>query len=822
VPSPASAHPDVQASALGSAEHAAGSAPDVQVARTKQLIWALVVGVFLSVMLLWRISAFGIWDPWELSTADAARRLAAGESAAPGSLSFTTWLVSLGFRAFDVHEWAGRLPIVLAGLTAVMSAYLAGARFADARTGLYAALITGTSPLFVFNARTMLGAAPDFAVQSALAFAAFSTLLPARTSVAGRTPRLALWLSFTLLATILAVTTRGALLSALPPLAAAVAVALLAPAAPSTGLRRLALGILTLVTLGLVAMILRDGILDAAEYSPWLGGRAGSSATLTFDSVIEQVFHAFAPWSALLPVAMGRLWIAGTPLDVDNSPATRASERALSHACIIWAALGYAAQTLFVSRYGREVTFLPLVAIALLVAMFLRDVERRGDSQWSAGVAVAFLAGLVLRDYALYPNGPVQGMPISSFEVPKIWNPVAVWSGLLTPFIACALLGLCADASQRGRVDLWAPYRVLKQQWQRGLGFKLWLIVGAMVLLGLCVLGALGYAIPARLHMPTLALKWVRRLVYAPAALALLLAVGQVLLFVFARLASFRFVPMLVVGAAIGSYASQGFLPGLSEHFSPREVYTSYNALAHAGEALGEYHVGGRAAAYYAKGQILELKSVQQLIDHLTGPGQRWAAFPSEELAEIDKAYRQRTHRHLILADARSARVVLAASQALANKHDENYLRDAVRSAAPAKIQHAVSVNFDDRIELLGYDLALPHDNYVGAGETFTISWYLRVQRRIPSGYRMFVHIDGQGQRIHGDHDPIEGKYPVQLWEEGDVIVDVQKIDVPASYRSGDYAILMGFYSGDTRLPIKQGPTDGDDNRARVGVLRIQ
>jgi len=48
-----------------------------------------------------------------------------------------------------------------------------------------------------------------------------------------------------------------------------------------------------------------------------------------------------------------------------------------------------------------------------------------------------------------------------------------------------------------------------------------------------------------------------------------------------------------------------------------------------------------------------------------------------------------------------------------------------------------------------------------------------------------------------------------------------QKIDVPASSRTGDYTVYMGLYSGDTRLPIKQGPNAGED-RARVGVLRIQ
>jgi len=83
------------------------------------------------------------------------------------------------------------------------------------------------------------------------------------------------------------------------------------------------------------------------------------------------------------------------------------------------------------------------------------------------------------------------------------------------------------------------------------------------------------------------------------------------------------------------------------------------------------------------------------------------------------------------------------------------------------------------------------------------------------------VHIDGRGQRIHGDHDPLDGKYPVRLWDPGDVVVDEQKLDVPANYGRGDYTIYLGFYSGETRLAVEHGASDGS-NRAVAGVLRIQ
>jgi hypothetical protein len=63
--------------------------------------------------------------------------------------------------------------------------------------------------------------------------------------------------------------------------------------------------------------------------------------------------------------------------------------------------------------------------------------------------------------------------------------------------------------------------------------------------------------------------------------------------------------------------------------------------------------------------------------------------------------------------------------------------------------------------------------------------------------------------------------YPVKLWEEGDIIVDKHRLEVPSTYRPATFTIFMGFYSGDTRLTVNEGPRD-DENRVRAGALRIR
>ena len=216
----------------------------------------------------------------------------------------------------------------------------------------------------------------------------------------------------------------------------------------------------------------------------------------------------------------------------------------------------------------------------------------------------------------------------------------------------------------------------------------------------------------------------------------------------------------------------------------------------------------------------MELDSQAELIQFLQRDERVWVAFRADDLASIDRDYRRRSERHVFVADARSARMILATNQPVEGVENQNYLADAVRDEPP-DIQHPISVSFDDRIELLGYDLELPHETYVGPGESFSIIWYFRVLAPVPGSYQPFVHIDGPGMRINGDHVPVDGRYPVRLWEPGDIVVDRQELAVPANYRRGNLTIYLGFYAGESRLEVKRGPAD-EENRARAGVLPVR
>lgn len=875
----------------------------------ERLLVAFVALVVL-VLLFGRLWAFGIWDPWELSAADAARHIIAGDAEPATTPTLSASLVAMGFRLFDVHEWSGRLPMAVAGLFTLIVAFATVARSVDRRAGIYAVIVVVSTPIFLFNARQMIGASPEFLGAGLVFFCAFTAVFAGD----DRTRILAI---LGLLASIgLATLASGVLLGVAPPLAA-VAGILVARRHELTGgpLPRRVVAI-AVVAGGALALLMVARAIDqnAETYSAWIGGVPHAGTPPTFEVALERVFHSFAPWSAILPIAIGHLAVSaargnGATSDGEDKSAepSRDEETALAAGLMLWAGLGLAAETVFESRYGTA-TFLPVVALGGTIAIFLRRVERDGRGSWAAGLVTFLLAVLLIRDFRGYPGVPASGLGLTDLVAPEVFNPGSRWALVLLAFGGLAFLGLATDRTESfqtflaqvrmvgssrfehaaaparyltGSFLLGVPVDLVRAQWARGPGFRVWLmllglvasgclgfgvlawgvgderdyqtlgIVGLVLLLvavalfvGALVLGlrgddsrrrlspwlagggilAGGFAIGALIlsspGISSLGVRVGQVLAFIPFGLVVAIAGARALRYGFHLLGELALFPMLAAALAFGAYTSLSFEPELSTHFSPREVYDTYNALAGEGEPLGEYRVGGRAAAYYAEGHVEEVADENAALEFLARPDRVWLAFRADDLAALDRAYRHRSQHHLFVADARSARILLATNQPISGRADENYLRDAILDAPP-DLDVAVHCNFDQRVELVGYDLETPGTGTVGPGQQFTIIWYWRAIAPVPAGYQIFLHVDGYGQRLNGDHEPVDGHYPVRLWDEGDIVVDRQELRVPANFPAGQYAFNIGFYSGETRLEILEGPED-EVNRCVAGRLTVR
>lgn len=737
----------------------------------------LVVAVAV-LLTVWGIGSFGFWDPWELALAEAA----------PGP--------------FGVNEFWGRLPGVLAGLFTCALAFGLLSATLRARAGVIAAAVLASAPLFLLNVRLMNGAWAGIALQAWVGAAAIAAWRGARSR--GRTISLHALLA---LGVGLSAWVSGVLLGPLPPLLAVAALSLLSDEQPSSpNIGRWTFPALASV---LVVGVVRAVVLDSPETSAWLGGAAVGGDPPTYDAVLELIFHGFAPWSAALPVAA--IWVLAP------RPQRSDATQRLAWLLLLWAAFACVAWTVFASRYGTP-PFLALLPLAGLVAIWLTEVCDQPLARWPAAVVVALLLGLIIRDYALYPDSAIRGLAMDGLSLPDVYAPSARWALVFS----IAGISLVLTLGSHDAIARPQPRRVvqwLRTQSQSGPAARVWILV-ATLLLGVCLaFGALAFFVD--LPIPSVAARIGRVVFFTPFAIAALVFGLPWLQFAWGRLGERRYLPALAGALTVGAFISLSFQPTLSQHFSPKSVYEAYARLAKSeGTPLAAYRLSPTAPRFYTDASVREIGTQEALLTFLREGGQRWAVIPAEQLPELNRAHRSRTGEHLYVADAKSARLLLLAAQPVEGHANQSFIADAVLKEAPSA-QHPVGVSYDDVIELIGYDLELPGGDSVGAGQRFTVTWYWRVTGKAPSGYQVFVHVDGYGLRINGDHVPVEGRYPMSLWEKGDVVVDRQSIRVPPNFRSGDHPIYVGVFKGSKRLEIRSGPNDGDD-RLRAGTLRVR
>jgi hypothetical protein len=787
---------------------------------TVEALVALTTILGAAALLFVGLASFGIWDPWEI---DLAERIQAGGDAALPPLGDA--LLRLSFAELGMREWSGRLPMAIAGLLTVLFTFALARRHGGVRLGSYAALVCATSPLLVFNARTMIGHAVPMAAQAGLALGLYSAVFPSRwadddpkRSTRSVTACLLVAGGFVTAS----VASAGLLVGALPPLVAVGVLACLDGRLARRPRDARDLAAWSIAAAGLLAALGTALAVywDRAGYSPITGSAPIGRAPGSFEAMIETVLHGFAPWSALLLVALGQALSPRVEVDGPSAASTLEGARhRLALFAVLWAAAGYVAAVLYGARYGTPF-YLPVAPLAVLVACFLVSVEESEEAWWTAGVIAALFAGLLFRDFALYPDRPLAALGTADLTIPGDLGSKVPWAAVLGAFAATALVALGVEPKPRP-LGLAEPYRFLRAQWRLGAGFRAWLVATAILLVGMLAYGIVCLVRGEALPIGSQYVRFGRAIAFVPPAIPVLVLLAQLGLYVVRRLGPFRLVPMLVAGVAVGAYAGHGFLPAVGEQYSSREVYDTFNALRGEHDDLMVYGMQARSGAYYADGELLTAHSVEAVATHLAAPERRWAAFSRTHLGQVDARFRALAERHLFVVSADNPRTVLVTNQPLRGRTNHNPLAAAVRSAPPADMQHRTDLRFGDKVELIGYDLDLPSPGYVGPGQRMAITWYWKSLARVPGSYQVFVHIDGPGGRINGDHQAADGTYPIAMWQPGDVIVDRQELSVPAHFSGGEYTLYVGLWSGPTRLPVTLGEEDGED-RAIAGRLQIR
>jgi len=553
-------------------------------------------------------------------------------------------------------------------------------------------------------------------------------------------------------------------------------------------------------------------------------------ALLTFDHGIEELGLGLLPYSALLPLALGRLTQPPTP-------AGAGAERESALRVALVALLGLAlAVSGVMTTWTQAVPFVAVSAAAGIVAVAFRDLDR--GAPVSTGLALGTVAFTILLawDLQVFPDQSFVAFGISGLEFPE------GLADVLDRWVVIIAVGLAAVAfvalAERGGTDVPRFRRAAYLAWPRALWsaqqgnlFFAALVVEA-ALAGTALLTGLSHAffhwrqfanMSANARTAALA-GWV---VFP--ALLLLVPAGGLLARdaareLFARMSNRRARATLFAFVAAALAMSLGYFPAIARQLSPRRVFVAFRERARGDESLGLLGVGERSASYYAHGPATVLSGAREASSWLEkGEDRRWLVLRSGFLPELNSLYRAaHPGRNLPVVDRQSSEILLAVSRLGPDDVNANPLSDIVLTG-PVVPRRRVDASLGGKLETLGWEVANAEGEAVDElvpGRTYQFRIYWKVVRRLSSEWETFIHIDGHGQRHNGDHETVGGRYPLRFWLPGDTIRDTYELTLEPNFGPGLYDVYFGLFIGSRRLEVQRGKHD--DDRIFGGKIRVR
>jgi len=129
-------------------------------------------------------------------------------------------------------------------------------------------------------------------------------------------------------------------------------------------------------------------------------------------------------------------------------------------------------------------------------------------------------------------------------------------------------------------------------------------------------------------------------------------------------------------------------------------------------------------------------------------------------------------------------------------------------------IGNPVHINFDGKIELVGYEL---NPRALKPGESVSLAFYWKALAKMDRSYALFVHILGRDGQVVGRLDtvPYGGRYSTLLWKPDEVFRDEYEVPIAQDAAPSRGMVIVGFYpwgEPSSRLPAysAEGQPVGD------------
>ncbi len=159
-------------------------------------------------------------------------------------------------------------------------------------------------------------------------------------------------------------------------------------------------------------------------------------------------------------------------------------------------------------------------------------------------------------------------------------------------------------------------------------------------------------------------------------------------------------------------------------------------------------------------------------------------------------------------------------------KEQREQIKEHVFTKAPT-VASPLNANLGNRVRLVGVEV---DKNEVRPGEKFTITYWWESLKPAKGDWMVFVHLESPGKKRQTlDHHPVGELYPINRWNPGEFVRDVQQVTLDNDFPPGEALMYVGVFNWETwqqqqandRFPLvnaKDVPNDGDH---RVRALRI-
>jgi hypothetical protein len=784
-----------------------------------------------------------------------------------GELPYTS--IAVGFRLFGLHDWAGRIPLAMWIIVALIAIVAWVNRFFNQRAAIWTALVFPTIPIVFFQARFMLGDATTVGtITTSFVALCFGCIRSSNCDPVPTMRRLS-WLLIGAAVSLMGVMSRGLLLGVAVPYVAAGLAGLLIDRRRCAEFRVTSTEkVLAIVVLAVGALAAVAGVLVTMKNEPQRGlalvlqGSAPQRNyhSFAFDSAFAQLGHSMFPWSGVLVFAVASVFAR-----IEAWTCHIAQQRALA-ALVLVVFLAMAVQTWIgslgvtipfpavaalaaiigiwldsVSKHGTNLRIVSIGTIALLVVL-VADLEtfpdkilaatassdahvplgfRRESSQWAQGCCVAIFGSLLVANVGF---GRRARSILSHGEFRKCVRRISsLWLGQFGFFVLLVETALVTGAALLLATRMGFPFRRLTELGspQRELLLWSWLLLPAIALALFCgrlLLEGIGLLFSAGCGIPSIAES---SGVFGPAATRLLVRIPGLRKVVISRGA---LCGVCYLGAAMAF--SLGWATRLGEQLSPRRALSQYAHLARAGEPLGLLGVRPQVTQYYSAQRPEVLLDPEEAADWLLFEKvrSRWMIVRGDQFPRLNAAYRERCQclRNVPVLDGRSSDMLLVSNRRVSAMPSENPLDDVLLDQTPQP-QQKLDADFGGQVQALGWELVSSNGDAIaelGVGHKYELRLFYRVTARPTTDWETFVHIDGFGRRYNGDHDTTQGQYPMTNWRAGDLIVDKHTIVLDPSFSHGNYELYFGFFKGSRRLEVRRGRQD--ENRLIAGMIRVR